>query len=119
MQNHKKGRKAGMADREKVIKGLESCKSSDCIGRGCPYFHDVIADAIKNCDCTTELVRDVIEVLKEQGRKTGHWVFGNTMGHSWMKCSNCLVSQSGQTACFSYCPNCGAEMGRSVKWDER
>lgn len=43
--------------------------------------------------------------------KRGRWIFGNTMGHSWMKCSDCLVSQSGQTACFSYCPNCGAYMG--------
>ena len=43
-------------------------------------------------------------------RKTAHWVFGNTMGHSWMKCSECCVSQSGQTGCWSYCPNCGAEM---------
>ena len=46
--------------------------------------------------------------LKE--RKTAHWVFGNTMGHSWMKCSECCVSQSGQTGCWTYCPNCGAEM---------
>ena len=43
-------------------------------------------------------------------RKTAHWVFGNTIGHSWMKCSECCVSQSGQTGCWTYCPNCGAEM---------
>lgn len=43
-------------------------------------------------------------------RKTGRWIFGHTLGHSWMKCSECLVSQDGQTACFSYCPNCGAMM---------
>ena len=43
-------------------------------------------------------------------RKTAHWVFGNTMGHSWMKCSECCVSQSGQTGCWTYCPNCGADM---------
>ena len=39
-----------------------------------------------------------------------HWIFGSTQGHSWMKCSNCLVSQSGQTATFTYCPSCGARM---------
>ena len=38
----------------------------------------------------------------------GRWIFGDTMGRSWMKCSKCLKAQSGQTACFSYCPNCGA-----------
>jgi hypothetical protein len=40
----------------------------------------------------------------------GHWIFGQTMGHSWMKCSECCVSQGGQTATFTYCPNCGAKM---------
>lgn len=42
-----------------------------------------------------------------------HWIFGSTQGHSWMKCSNCLVSQSGQTATFTYCPSCGALMNES------
>lgn len=42
--------------------------------------------------------------------KHGHWIFGQTMGHSWMKCSECCVSQGGQTATFTYCPNCGAKM---------
>ncbi len=39
-----------------------------------------------------------------------HWVFGHTQGHLWMKCSHCLKSQSGHTATFDYCPNCGALM---------
>lgn len=38
------------------------------------------------------------------------WIFGETLGHSWMKCSCCCKSQSGQTLTFSYCPNCGALM---------
>ena len=40
----------------------------------------------------------------------GYWILGQTMGHSWMKCSECCVSQDGQTATFTYCPNCGAKM---------
>lgn len=40
----------------------------------------------------------------------GRWIFGDTMGRSWMKCSECLVSQSGRTLCFTYCPSCGAKM---------
>lgn len=40
----------------------------------------------------------------------GKWIFGETKGHSWMKCDQCLKSQSGQTACFTYCPNCGCRM---------
>lgn len=47
--------------------------------------------------------------------KHGHWVFGSTLGHSWMKCSECCVSQSGQTLCFTYCPNCGARMDLPVE----
>lgn len=42
--------------------------------------------------------------------RCGRWIFGNTNTSSWMKCSECLKSQSGQTATFSYCPNCGARM---------
>lgn len=54
----------------------------------------------------------IIGALEEvpSAQRTGRWIFGHTLGHSWMKCSECLVSQDGQTACFSYCPNCGAEM---------
>ena len=40
----------------------------------------------------------------------GRWIFGNSNTSSWMKCSICCKSQSGQTATFSYCPNCGALM---------
>lgn len=43
-------------------------------------------------------------------RPQGEWIFGSTLGHGWMKCSNCCVSQSGQTLCWSFCPNCGADM---------
>ena len=56
----------------------------------------------------------IITALTEEStpseRKTGKWIFGETMGHSWMKCSECCKSQDGQTLCFTYCPNCGAKM---------
>lgn len=69
-------------------------------------------------------VRPCVQTVSDNGRmailelpaadvepvRHGRWIFGHTLGHSWMKCSECLVSQSGQTACFSYCPNCGARM---------
>ena len=51
--------------------------------------------------------RDAVDVVPV---KHGHWIFGETMGHSWMKCSECCKSQSGQTLTFTYCPNCGAKM---------
>ena len=45
----------------------------------------------------------------------GKWIFGETLGHSWMKCSCCCKSQFGQTLTFSYCPNCGALMDGKAK----
>ena len=54
-----------------------------------------------------------------QGKKDaiikGEWIFGETQGHSWMKCSACLKSQSGQTATFNFCSNCGAIMEGETK----
>ena len=52
-----------MPDREKVIKGLESCSDNNC--RDCPY----------PCICEyadawpKELHRDALELLKEQGEE--------------------------------------------------
>lgn len=40
----------------------------------------------------------------------GRWIFGSSKTSSWMTCNICCKSQSGQTATFSYCPNCGAKM---------
>jgi hypothetical protein len=57
------------------------------------------------------LARQMIEELPSaQPVRHGKWIFGSTLGHSWMKCSECCVSQDGQTLCFSYCPNCGTRM---------
>ena len=46
-----------MIDRGKVIKGLETCKSSDKTCSDCPYNGEV---------CTTSLCDDVLALLKEQ-----------------------------------------------------
>ena len=58
----------------------------------------------------TEIYDKINELPTIEERKTGKWIFGETMGHSWMKCSECCKSQDGQTLCFTYCPNCGAKM---------
>ena len=42
--------------------------------------------------------------------RRGRWIFGESNGHGWMKCDQCLKSQDYQTGVFSYCPNCGARM---------
>lgn len=102
-----------MPDREKVIKGLETCGISgtreDCEGYGCPYFvyNDEVSD-----ECIVHLFEDAIALLKAQepvmvqkkpmemvGLQTWDWA-----------CGNC-----GQTVLFSakFCPWCG----RAVKWE--
>lgn len=55
-----------MPDREKVIKGIDSCLRFNC-GKDCPYYD--------NCGigCTEQLRKDAISLLKEQ---------------NWVKCSN-------------------------------
>ena len=67
-------------------------------------------------NCAEEMIGHLQSADVEPVRH-GRWIFGHTLGHSWMKCSECLVSQSGQTACFSYCPNCGAIMDGERKED--
>ena len=108
-----------MADVEKVMAGLECCDKLYGDHEGCPYDHKDQYGDYENATCILALIHDAKEVLTEQvslihflkhQRQKGHWVFGSSNGHSWMKCSQCLVSQDGQTACFSFCPNCGASM---------
>ena len=41
--------------------------------------------------------------------KRGRWVFGTANHREYMKCSECLKSQT-PTGVFTYCPNCGADM---------
>ena len=56
--------------------------------------------------------------VETESAKYGHWIFGETYGHSWMKCSECLKVQGEQTACFTYCPNCGAKMMNESEIEE-
>lgn len=47
-----------MADREKVIRGLQCCQDGICALDDCPYFNMTY--------CTTSLHQDTLELLKEQ-----------------------------------------------------
>ena len=55
-------------------------------------------------------VIEAMPTIAAEPVKHGRWIFGSSNSSSWMKCSLCCKSQSGQTATFSYCPNCGARM---------
>lgn len=65
------------------------------------------------------IIRATIDDAPTVEPKHGHWIFGTTMGHSWMKCSECCVAQSGQTATFTYCPSCGADMDGEVEYEDQ
>ena len=95
-----------MPDREKVIKEYEN------------YVNSYISLTTSH-DYEFEMHKAVLDLLKEQKslihflehqREKGHWIFGETNGHGWMKCSQCCVSQDGQTSCYLFCPCCGADM---------
>ena len=51
-----------------------------------------------------------IQTTIEPEVRHGRWIFGSSKTSCWMTCSVCCKSQSEQTATFSYCPNCGADM---------
>jgi hypothetical protein len=91
-----------MPDREKVIKALENAEVVDGVLKMSNQFRDVLLAMLKEQE-------SLIHFLEHQ-REKGHWIFGETNGHGWMKCSQCCVSQDGQTSCYLFCPCCGADM---------
>ena len=100
-----------MADREKVIKGLQCCKSPND-HEHCPYNTGVHYNV-----CTYRLLSDALELLKEQEPVEPKLVGVNT----WT-CGECgaLIgfeefAQSGlELVKYKFCSECG----RKVKWDE-
>ncbi len=100
----------GMSDREKVIRGLESCLKmgrlgvENCRELNCPYFENG-----SRLHCWLDALDDAIALLKEQEPKTGHWI--NSAGDD--KCSVCGAIYSDLYPDYQhthYCPNCGAKM---------
>ena len=58
---------------------------------------------------------EYLPTIEAEPVRHGRWIFGSSKTSCWMTCSICCKSQSGQTATFSYCPNCGALMDGGVK----
>lgn len=83
-----------------VVQNIEDCMTENIA------FHNITFD----CKTIKDASGNVFVRVPPMPERTGKWIFGHTLGYSWMKCSECLVSQDGQTACFSYCPCCGARM---------
>lgn len=100
-----------MIDKDKVIKGLEYCVGHHlCFG--CGYYDP------DNTRCQKELMRDALELLKEQEpillenqhKSGGHIINANS---PWIsRCPKCGKKIEGkQTRFCKYC-------GQAVKWDE-
>ena len=66
-----------MADREKVIKGLEHCSSGEGC-KGCPYNKTESGHA-----CLFDCIRDAIPLLKEQEAKPAQTAGTNKIPLKW------------------------------------
>ena len=97
-----------MADREKVIKGLEHCANeADC--RGCVY-QEQMKGRSDGCDC----MREALAMLKEQEAvKPIKMQRMDNFSYfvSYFLCGNCRYELVGKDVMF--CSHCG----RSVKWE--
>lgn len=101
-----------MTDKEKVINTLEHC-IYECFDE-CPYEY---GGAVTLEYCRSDLMRDALELLKEQQEPTVPEQQEpiapkqQEETHMWTVCGNCsqhLISK------WMYCPYCG----RKVKWDD-
>ena len=76
-----------MNNREKVIKGLKHCGFGDpgpCYENDCPYYQSL--------DCTDELKKDILDLLKEQEVKEQCL---KTKCVICPHCANCDVDENG------------------------
>lgn len=108
-KNNQKGGEVEMPDREKVIKGIDSCLRFNC-GKDCTYYD--------NCGigCTEQLRKDIIALLKKQETKQVKQVelYGQEDWYGLVcKCPDCKAIWMGSKSETHFCPNCG----QKVKWE--
>ena len=101
-----------MPDREKVIKGLETCNCYGYTCMECPYY-----DPEDDGGChAEELLYDAIALLKEK-KPIGEWVrvsSDDDYENVW-ECSMChtlqmIIDGTPEENEWHYCPHCGAKM---------
>jgi len=106
-----------MADREKIIKAIETHLSTD-ISVGCD-------DCTYENDgwCTTRLLADILALLKEQKAvepKTGYWIYLQYCANEGVYCSECHTKMFDRypmkKKLSRFCGHCGTRMeGQEVK----
>ncbi len=104
-----------MADREKVIRGLECCFDAKC--KECPYQDGLYCKAIPKkekamIDIPSWLARDALSLLKAQ--EPEHVSIKDSDGGEthWYVCGSCKAPINPGD---KYCHECG----KAVKWNER
>lgn len=104
-----------MTEREKVIRGLEVCKTApefreEC--EGCPYNDGEV-------DCIARMAADALELLKAQEPIAPYMDYD---GQDVWRCGNCgatlfhlshTQADENEQNCVRYCRYCG----KTVKWD--
>ena len=99
-----------MPDRKKVIKGLECCLANG--HNNCPYKStDEGIDKVTTC--TTYLMQDALDLLKEQEAKPVK-VTKNAYNYEFYHCPNC--GRGFELTYYkrpAYCDQCG----QAVKWE--
>lgn len=104
-----------MADREKVISGLEICSHIGWCegGNSCPYWRDDL-EGKEQFDLCKSLLTDALELLKEQEEVGGHWIVLEFCANEGIYCSKCMNkifdrSTKPKKKLSNYCPNCGSK----------
>ena len=91
-----------MPDREKVIKAIEICNSEKHNCTECELFYVE--------DCNDKLMRDVLELLKEQESERVEIVDSDCGRTHWYVCGGCKTPiNQGDRFCH--------ECGRKMKWE--
>lgn len=95
-------------DKEKILKGLNSCKKIKSDGPLCPNDCPYIDNDVY---CIANLCEDVLELLKEQEPVEPKWLRRINDGADPM-CGSCMTWLPYRS--WNYCPNCG----RKVEWND-
>lgn len=93
---------------EKEVEWLKSCLNCK-IRKECPRHCGKVVHGCDHWEYGHSSV-DAVEMVH------GRWIFGTANHREYMKCSECLKSQT-PTGVFTYCPNCGAKMDGGINHD--
>ena len=98
-----------MADREKVVKGLECCSKGDCADCDNCTYHGIQTDV----PCESTLMRDALALLKTQEPVKPYAEYSEHTGTKWLTCGACnqpMIKMTPDAVYPNYCPECGRKV---------